>query len=109
MDSLLMPPPSSPAVKCLAGSMESLTPCSPGIGLKDTVEEYLRPGEHLGQDKGCYGGRDIGDELDISGIEDVEIESYLMSPSEIKNKTALWMKVNKEYLKAETEGQTREA
>ena len=53
--------------------------------------------------------RDIGDELDISGIEDVEIESYLMSPSEIKNKTALWMKVNKEYLKAETEGQTREA
>ena len=53
--------------------------------------------------------RDIGDELDISGIEDVEIEFYLMSPSEIKNKTALWMKVNKEYLKAETEGQTREA
>ena len=86
--------------------MESLTPCSPGIGLKDTLEEYLRPGELLGQDISCYGGRDIGDELDINGIEDVEIESYLMSSSEIKNKTALRMKVNKG---AETEGQTREA
>ena len=86
--------------------MESLAPCSPGIGLKDTLEEYLRPGELLGQDISCYGGRDIGDELDINGIEDVEIESYLMSSSEIKNKTALWMKVNKG---AETEGQTREA
>ena len=41
---------------------------------------------------------EAGDELDITGIDDKEIDSYLMSPLEIKNKTALWMKVNKEYL-----------
>ena len=41
---------------------------------------------------------EAGDELDITGIDDDEIDSYLMSPLEIKNKTALWMKVNKEYL-----------
>ena len=40
---------------------------------------------------------EISDELDITDIDDEEINSCLMSP--IKNKTVFWMKVNKEYLK----------
>jgi len=42
---------------------------------------------------------DLDEELDITGIDDDEIDSYLMSPAEIQNKTTLWMMVNKEYLK----------
>lgn len=102
LDSLLMPPPSSPAVRIgspmVSSRVDGVTPCSPGMGLKDTVEEYLRPGVELGQDK-FVGEEETGDELDITDIDDDEIDSYLMSPLEIKNKTAMWMKVNKEYLK----------
>ena len=61
----------------------------------DTVEEYLRPGVEIGQHKGVR-EEETGDELNITGIDDEEIDSYLMSPLEFKNKTALWMKVNKE-------------
>ena len=57
---------------------------------------YLEKG--LGHDKVVL-EEEISDELDITGIDDEEIDSYLMSPLEFKNKTALWMKVNKEYLK----------
>jgi hypothetical protein len=67
------------------------------MGLKDTVEEYLRPGVALGQDK-VVNEEDAGDELDITSINDDKFESYFMSPLEIKNKTALLMKVNKKYL-----------
>jgi len=101
LDSLLMPPPSSPPVRIgsplVLSRVNGVTPCSPGMGLKDTVEEYMMPVVELDQHKVVE--EEIGDELDITGIDDEEIDSYLMSPSEIKNKTALWMKVNKEYLK----------
>merc|ERR1711992_20562 len=43
------------------------------------------------------------EELDLTGIDDDEIDSYLMSPVEIKMKTNLWMKVNEEYLREQEE------
>jgi len=102
LDSLLMPPPSSPAARMgspvVSSRVDGVTPCSPGMGLKDTVEDYLRPAQELDQDKVVM-EEEAGEELDITGIDEEEIDSYLMSPMEIKNKTALWMKVNKEYLK----------
>ena len=33
------------------------------------------------------------EELDLTGIDDDEIDSYIMSPQEIKLKTKLWLKV----------------
>merc|ERR1711983_511666 len=41
---------------------------------------------------------DVDEELDLTGIDEDEIDSYLMTPDEIQNKTNLWMMVNKEYL-----------
>ncbi|XP_037079922.1 transcription factor IIIB 90 kDa subunit-like, partial [Pollicipes pollicipes] len=40
-------------------------------------------------------------ELDISGIDDDEIDSYIMSPREIRFKTKLWFKLNADFLKEE--------
>jgi len=100
LDSLLMPPPFSTPTRNLP--MHSMAnnpslPCSPGLGLKETVEEYLAPTiKDQNEDKKAD---DLDEELDITGIDDDEIDSYLMSPAEIQNKTTLWMMVNKEYLK----------
>eukprot|EP00090_Calanus_glacialis_P000131 TRINITY_DN10083_c0_g1_i1.p1 TRINITY_DN10083_c0_g1~~TRINITY_DN10083_c0_g1_i1.p1 ORF type:complete len:732 (-),score=223.56 TRINITY_DN10083_c0_g1_i1:193-2340(-) len=100
LDSLLMPPPfSTPSRTIGTHSMSSnpSLPCSPGLGLKDTVEEYLTPTiKDQSEDRK---DEEPEEELDITGIDDGEIDSYLMSPAEIENKTNLWMMVNKEYLK----------
>jgi len=90
MDSLLMPPLE------FAASHVSVRPCSPGLGLKDTVEEYLAP-THSHTDK--EGLEEAADELDLTGIDDEEIDSYIMTEKEVEWKTAMWLEENKEYLK----------
>ena len=44
-----MPPPCSRAVRngslAVSDGYGKATPCSPGLGLKETVEEYIRPAE----------------------------------------------------------------
>merc|ERR1712083_1284716 len=107
LDSLLMPPPSPLTPRPMVQSQgqyskkEGHIPFSPCMGLKATVEEYLRPevresGKETTEDFAAY-------ELDLTGIDDDEIESFLLSPEEVKFKTQLWMKVNKEYLAEQQE------
>ncbi|CAG0893357.1 unnamed protein product [Cyprideis torosa] len=43
--------------------------------------------------------------LDLEGIDDAEIDSYLMSPVEVRQKSLLWTKVNYEYLRQQEEKQ----
>merc|ERR1712142_561587 len=47
LDSILMPPPSSPftrrAIPHFINKSANVMPCSPGLGLKSTVEDYLKP------------------------------------------------------------------
>ena len=43
-------------------------------------------------------------ELDLEGIDDAEIDSYIMSPREIHFKTKLWMKLNADFLKEQAGG-----
>ena len=38
-------------------------------------------------------------ELDLTGIDDDEIDGYIMSDSEAEFKTKMWMRVNAEYLR----------
>ena len=94
-----MPPPTStPARARLINTL----PCSPGLGLKDTVEEYLAATiKENGNDKKDVEEED--EELDLTGIDDDEIDSYLMSPEEIESKTNLWMKLNEDFLKEQAE------
>ncbi len=46
--------------------------------------------------------------MDLTSIDDAEIDSYLLSESEVKLKTAMWTRVNAEYLKEKAEKEERE-
>merc|ERR1712142_1308957 len=88
MDSILMPPPSpqalKPANRVNTPKKVRCTPCSPGLGLMNTVDEYLRSGGD------CKGVEEeptedfVGHELDLTGIDEDEIESFLLSPEEVE-------------------------
>merc|ERR1711915_118635 len=45
LDSILMPPPSSPLTRRSNNKATNVMPCSPGLGLKSTVEDYLMPSD----------------------------------------------------------------
>ena len=74
MDSLLMPPPE------IAARRVSALPCSPGLGLKDTVEEYLAP-THRHTDKESQ--KEATEELDLTGIDEDEIDLYILTKKEV--------------------------
>merc|ERR1719431_1188489 len=102
LDRLLMPPPSPVTPRPVEPSQEepskreSRIPCSPGLGLKATVEEYLRP--EVGELEKATTEDFDEHELDLTGIDEDEIDSFLLTPEEVKFKTQLWHKVNQEYL-----------
>ncbi|KAF7646358.1 hypothetical protein LDENG_00188860, partial [Lucifuga dentata] len=52
------------------------------------------------------GAADSG-ELDLSGIDDREIELYILNDREVKIKTALWMAENSDYLKEQKEKEAK--
>ena len=95
-DKLLMPPPK-------VGAINLSSPLPIGLGLKDTIQEYLTPSAavHSGTSAptGAFDGTmdkkfDVknfanffepdtnveGEELDLTGIDDDEIDGYIMSP-----------------------------
>jgi len=73
---------------------------SPGLGLMNSVQDYLRQ-TPVQESHDFEFDNDCDDELDISGIDEDEIESYLMTPEEVICKTKMWVSVNKDYLKEE--------
>ena len=109
LDSLLMPPPSltSPLPSVTRNTSSSPracvtpVPCSPGLGLMDKVGDYMADTIKTREDTKEAEEKD--EELDLTGIDDEEIDTYLMSPVEIEMKTKLWMTVNEEYLKEQAE------
>ena len=70
-----------------------------GDNLEDTVQEHLHPAvgevKLQGQDETL---EEKEEELDLTGIDEDEIDSYIMTAAEIKQKTTLWLRVNAEYL-----------
>ncbi|XP_029985031.1 transcription factor IIIB 90 kDa subunit-like [Sphaeramia orbicularis] len=48
-----------------------------------------------------------GGELDLDGIDDLEIEKYILNEREVQVKTELWMKQNEEYLREQKEKEER--
>merc|ERR1739842_217187 len=96
IDSILMPPP---------GIQRQKAPV--GVVLKDTIQEYLTPSAPAenaeGEQNSATGSSTKEDEedeeLDLTGIDDTEIEGYIMTDHEIEFKTKMWLKVNAEYLK----------
>lgn len=46
-------------------------------------------------------------ELDLNGIDDQEIDKYILNDNEVEVKTALWMKQNEDYLQEQKEKEDR--
>jgi hypothetical protein len=42
-----------------------------------------------------------GGELDLDGIDDNEINGYIMSSVEVQRKTVMWENINKEYIETQ--------
>ncbi|XP_072031993.1 transcription factor IIIB 90 kDa subunit-like [Amphiura filiformis] len=101
LDSLVMPPPDS-----WSGEENSdgsgLRPTALSLGLKETIEECMTPSTAT-LDK-----KDNG-ELDLTGIDDKEIDRFLLTPQEVRIKTEIWMKENGEYLDQLREKEEKEA
>ncbi|CAL4171543.1 unnamed protein product, partial [Meganyctiphanes norvegica] len=83
---------------------QGLGPTAESLGLKESIEECMevRPSKPEPEDNGV---------LDLEGIDEDEIDSYIMSEREAKFKHDMWMKINKVYLeelKIKQENEERE-
>ncbi|KAK9534159.1 hypothetical protein VZT92_009224 [Zoarces viviparus] len=87
-----IPKRKAPSLQSILGAM----PTAATLGLP----------EGIGDGKGSDGDAD-GGELDLSGIDDSEIELYLLNDHEIQVKTALWMAENSDYLKEQKEKEAK--
>ena len=96
-DKALMPPPTK-----TVGQQPVV-----GLGLKDTLQEYL-VSDTAARKPDFVSKEDSDGELDLTGIDDDEIDGYLMSKEEIELKTKMWEKVNADYLKEKAEKEERE-
>ncbi|KAM9341454.1 BRF1 general transcription factor IIIB subunit a [Symphorus nematophorus] len=91
-----VPKRKAPSLESILGTM----PSAATLGLKESISDCI------GEEKENDGAADSG-ELDLSGIDDSEIELYLLSDKEIKIKTALWMAENSDYLKEQREKEAK--
>uniref|UniRef100_A0A8C7YI92 Transcription factor IIIB 90 kDa subunit n=1 Tax=Oryzias sinensis TaxID=183150 RepID=A0A8C7YI92_9TELE len=91
-----IPERGGPSLASILGTM----PSAATLGLPESINKCT------GEERENDGAADSG-ELDLSGIDDSEIELYLLSESEIKIKTALWMAENSDYLKEQKEKEAK--
>ncbi|KAM8833393.1 BRF1 general transcription factor IIIB subunit a isoform 1-T1 [Synchiropus picturatus] len=89
---------SRPALASILGPL----PTAATLGLKQSVCSDA-------EEKENDGSADAGGELDLSGIDDTEIELYLLSDQEVKVKTALWMAENSDFLREQREKEDKVA
>ncbi|XP_029937884.1 BRF1 general transcription factor IIIB subunit a [Myripristis murdjan] len=85
-----------PSLESILGPMPTAT----SLGLSESISD------RIGEEKENDGAADSG-ELDLSGIDDHEIEQYLLNDNEVKIKTALWMAQNSDYLKEQKEKEAK--
>lgn len=92
VDRMLMPPPPKTVIP-----FHLRRPSA-----QEEEEEYIN---HHSQDEENEEDEDdpTGGELDLTGIDDTEIDSYLMTDVEIERKRIIWEKLNEDYLIAQEE------
>ncbi|XP_069346896.1 transcription factor IIIB 90 kDa subunit isoform X2 [Eulemur rufifrons] len=85
-----------PALESLLGPL----PTAASLGISDSIRECI---SSQSRDPNTSGDG----ELDLSGIDDVEIDRYILNESEARVKAELWMKENAEYLREQREKEAR--
>ncbi|XP_017318981.1 BRF1 RNA polymerase III transcription initiation factor subunit a isoform X1 [Ictalurus punctatus] len=89
-------PNKRPSLEALLGPL----PTAASLGLSDSIQKCV--GEEKENENENEQGSD-GGELDLSGIDDDELEWYILNEKEVKIKTDLWMLENADYLKEQKE------
>ena len=105
IDAMLMPPPGI--------TKKQVNPTPAGLGLRDSIQDYLvaaekPPSQEETSKTPKEKENDEDGELDLTDIDDAEIDGYIMTDKEIEFKTKMWMRVNAEYLKEQEEKAERE-
>ncbi|KAG1950301.1 BRF1 RNA polymerase III transcription initiation factor subunit a [Pimephales promelas] len=88
-------PTKRPSLALLLGAL----PTAASLGLPESITKM---GEEKENDVEAESG-----ELDLSGIDEDEIDRYILNEKEIKVKTELWMLQNADYLKEQKEKEER--
>ncbi|KAG7466281.1 hypothetical protein MATL_G00163070 [Megalops atlanticus] len=89
-------PSRHPSLASLLGPL----PTAASLGLTESIQECIS--DQKGDDINSENG-----DLDLNGIDDDEIERYILNDKEVKIKTQLWMKQNADYLKEQKEKEER--
>ncbi|XP_070579031.1 LOW QUALITY PROTEIN: transcription factor IIIB 90 kDa subunit-like [Ptychodera flava] len=76
-------------------------PSAFSLGLKETIEQCMMLPEDKPQEE-------ESGELDLTGIDDSELDRFILSDEEVKVKTEIWTKENAEYLKLQKEKEEKE-
>uniref|UniRef100_A0A3Q2PF58 Transcription factor IIIB 90 kDa subunit n=1 Tax=Fundulus heteroclitus TaxID=8078 RepID=A0A3Q2PF58_FUNHE len=78
-------------------------PSPASLGLQETFQTFHKsePPENPDEEPAQTG------ELDLEGIDDQEIEKYILNDKEVEVKTELWIKQNADYLKEQKEKEER--
>lgn len=87
----------SPALESLLGPM----PTAASLGISDSIRECISSQSRDPKDTSGDG------ELDLSGIDDLEIDRYILNEAEARVKAELWMRENAEYLREQREKEAR--
>ncbi|XP_048061338.1 BRF1 RNA polymerase III transcription initiation factor subunit a isoform X1 [Megalobrama amblycephala] len=88
-------PTKRPSLALLLGAL----PTAASLGLPESITKM---GEEKENDVEAENG-----ELDLSGIDEDEIDRYILNEKEVKVKTELWMLQNADYLKEQKEKEER--
>ncbi|XP_036006428.1 BRF1 RNA polymerase III transcription initiation factor subunit a [Fundulus heteroclitus] len=91
-----IPKRKGPSLASILGRMSSTAT----LGLSESIDQCV--GDNTEND----GTADSG-ELDLCGIDDSEINLYLLNDEEVQIKTALWMAENSDYLKEQKEKEAK--
>ncbi|XP_078516424.1 transcription factor IIIB 90 kDa subunit isoform X2 [Lissotriton helveticus] len=86
-------PVKPPALESLLGPL----PTAASLGITESIKECI-----ITKGRESYDTSKDG-ELDLSGIDDSEIERYILNENEAQIKTELWMRENADYLKEQKE------
>ncbi|XP_051164881.1 transcription factor IIIB 90 kDa subunit [Leptopilina boulardi] len=81
---------------------EEITGLGPDIASMN-LSTSLYGNENAVKEKRCMPFENISGELDLTGLDDDEIDSYIMSEKEAQGKNNLWNNVNAKYLEAQKE------
>ncbi|XP_077122228.1 transcription factor IIIB 90 kDa subunit [Ranitomeya variabilis] len=77
-------------------------PTAASLGITESIKECI---DAKGQEKS---GDNVEDgELDLNGIDDNEIDRYILNEKEAEIKTELWMRENADYLREQKEKEER--